>query len=278
MKKNLKSKVAIIGLGKLGSNLFQALKETDKFNVKIAAKNSKSVIKPEITNQSEIIFICTQDRKIREVVNILSSDKFKLKKKFIYHTSGSLTSDVLEKLKNKGAFTASFHPIQTFGLRTGKSVFRNIFIAIEGSAKAVKAASAIAESLKAESFTIKKHEKILNHINCIIASNFLCAMLAKIKPLSRNRTDLEYYKALSMQTLNNIFAYGPVKSLTGPMERFDIDTIDSHLNYIKNNEELLRFYLFMGIETAKLALKKKSISSQQIKKLLEEFRKYIDGK
>lgn len=272
MKQSKKQIISIIGKGKLGSSLFRALKESGKYEVYLAAENSTTPINTNIINQSELIFICTQDRKISDVVKVLFSAKFNLKGKIIYHTSGSLLSDLLKKLKIKGASTASFHPIQTFAFSSEKSLFRNIFIAVEGSTRAVKTASTIAKSLGAETFIVKKDKKILNHINCVIASNFLCTLMANLKPLP-GKNKLKYYKELSLQSINNIFSRGAVESLTGPFERSDLNTIISHINYLKKNKRLLRFYLFMGIETAKIALEKKSISTEQFESILREFEK-----
>jgi hypothetical protein len=67
------------------------------------------------------------------------------------------------------------------------------------------------------------------------------------------------------------------KSLTGPVERKDIDTVLLHLETInKKIPELLPFYILMSFETAKLGIKKKSISNKDIKVLYGFMKNYLN--
>ena len=280
-------KIAIIGYGKLGSHLFHSLKRNRRIKVTTVVRNSKSIINPALINLSDIIFICTQDSKIRNAAKSLSAKPFDLKKKYIFHTSGSLNSDELVNLKNKGVHTGSFHPVQTFESRAGKYShrFKNIYIAIEGSKESVKAGFRISKLLDAMPFVISKEDKIYHHICCVIASNFLAAHLHQIDKLSRKRilkngfNNLSFfsiYKPLVEQALENIARKGAVKSLSGPVERNDLNTINKHLKALsKKHRDILPLYSLMGIETVKLALKKKSLTQNEAKKFLTLLNKYL---
>ena len=81
---------------------------------------------------------------------------------------------------------------------------------------------------------------------------------------------------LALQTLKNVAASGPVAALTGPIERNDLSTIKAHLDALKNSDkDLLTYYILMGIETVKLAFKKKSIRKTDADKIYKLFSKYI---
>jgi len=64
--------------------------------------------------------------------------------------------------------------------------------------------------------------------------------------------------------LQNIEKKGSVPSLTGPIARGDLGTLEKHLQAIAENiPDLLPAYRELGKITAEVALKKNSISSQE---------------
>lgn len=277
-------KVLIIGYGKLGSHIYYALKKERLFKVTGIVKNSGSRTSEQSVKNADIIFITSQDSKIKDVVKTLSSKQYNLNKKFVFHTSGSLTSDELIPLAKKGASIASFHPVQTFESMAKKDSgrFKNIFIAIEGNNKAVIKAKQVSGRLGSKNIVIAKENKVYHHICCVIASNFMTTLMSQIEYIGskkiqkngfKNLSFFNIYKPLASQTLENIAAKGAVKSLTGPIERNDINTLENHLKTISS--ELLSMYLLMGIETVKLSLKKKSIDTKEAEKILKTFDKFI---
>jgi predicted short-subunit dehydrogenase-like oxidoreductase (DUF2520 family) len=262
--------ISIIGLGKVGSHLRYALRKTGKYKIHINA-----------INKSEIIFITTQDSKIRSAVQILSSQKVNLKKKYVYHTSGVLTSDILLPLKKRGAEIGSFHPVQTFENKPArkKSVprFKNIYTVVEGSKKAVSKASQIARDLGSYPVTIDKKNKILHHIYSVMASNYIISLVYAMDNLGKRirkngfnkRGFFSIYEPLILQTLENIKSKGAVKSLTGPVERNDLQALNLHLKELRGKfPKLLPLYKILAKETAKVALIKGSINKKELNKLL----------
>lgn len=281
-------KVLIIGFGKLGSHLYYSLKSTGKYNVTAAKKRStkKSILSGLVKN-ADVIFICVQDSKITITAESIVKLRVPLKNKVIFHTSGALTSDAIAELKQHGALTGSFHPVQSFAKRTTRLTgsFNEIYIATEGVKQAVRKAYAIAKSIGSNPFTIKKENKVYHHICCVMASNFLSALNGRIEETGRkkiqingfnNLTFLNIYMPLAKQTLGNISVHGAKGSLTGPIERNDVTTVKHHLDALrKSSKELLTFYILMGIETVKLALNKKSITKSQSANLYKLFSNYI---
>ncbi len=279
----LMDKALIIGYGKLGSHLNFALKHSGKIEVSGIIRNVKNTKYPSLVECSNIIFICVQDSKIKSVVRKLSSREYDLKGKYIFHTSGSLTSEELIPLVGKGAITASFHPVQTFESKATKneSRFSGIYIAVEGNPKALKKAGLVSKYIGSMTFIIKKENKIYHHICCVMASGFLAALARGIEKLVskkiringfKNLSFFNIYMPLASQSLKNIASKGAVKSLSGPAERNDISTIEKHLGALKNAPaDVLPVYMLMGIETVKLALEKKSINRLQAEKILKVF-------
>ena len=189
-------------------------------------------------------------------------------------------------LSKKGADTGSFHPVQTFEKVINKYSrrFKGIYIALEGNLKAVKKGMQISKSIGAKPFVISKENKIYHHICCVFASNFLAVLMRQIEKTGskkiringfKNLSFFSIYKPLASQTLDNIAVKGAVKSLSGPVERNDLDTILHHIKALNNkHDDVLSIYLLMGIETVKLALEKKTLTPKEAKKILKSFYKY----
>lgn len=283
----------IIGFGKLGTHLYHALNKTAKYEIGYVVKNSGTKAVPQKIDDCSIIFICTPDSEISRIVNELKKKVYDLNKKYIYHTSGAFDSDLLKPLEKKGAYTGTFHPVQTFEqeVRTYNNRFSGIYIALEGSAEAVKKAKGISHTLRAKTVILSKEDKILHHINSVIASNYMVSFLYQIEKISQSLSNIYsakkgrligfkkntffgIYKPLIEQTLKNIEGKGFSGSLTGPIARNDLKTVIAHIKKIGEKiPELLPFYALMGTETVKLALKNKNIKEQDAKILLKELNK-----
>lgn len=276
----------LIGFGKAGSHLYYALKRSRLFSNIYLKKNRASKLNPKQLQEAEAVFICTEDSIINVAVKDIIRAKVDLNKKYIFHISGALSSDVLIKLSKQGVCSGSFHPVQTFVKKASSysGTFENIYIALEGSRDAVDLGKRISSALKSKSIVISKENKVLHHISCVTASNYLTAHLSTLEEISKkifkngfNKTSFfDIYKPLIMQTMRNIEEKGVIFSLTGPIERNDLKTIKLHLKAL--SEMLPGFaagYSFMGIETAKLALKKKSITKKEAMNMIKLFTSYL---
>jgi predicted short-subunit dehydrogenase-like oxidoreductase (DUF2520 family) len=268
MKPQRKREVRIIGYGRVGSHLDYALRDSTRFTV--------------VKGGGDVIFITTQDSRIGEIVRVLRSEY--VKGKVILHTSGVLTSDVLEPLQKEGAETGSFHPVQTFAHKAISKVdvkpLKGIYVAVEGTNRAVKVGSRIAREIGARTLIIRKEDKVLHHICCVIASNYLVSMLSQIESLGgkiringfNERSFFSIYAPLIKQTIANVAKKGALKSLSGPIERGDIETVKTHLEDLAAKApELSEIYKAMGRETAKLAAKKESLGEEGYQKFTKIF-------
>lgn len=276
----------LIGFGKAGSHLYYALKRSRIFSNIYLKKNETSKLSSKQLQQSNAVFICTEDSLISEAVKDIISANVNLKKKHIFHLSGALSSDVLHKLSEQGAYTGSFHPVQTFNKKafSYSGTFENICIALEGSRNAVFFGKRISKALKSKSIVISKENKGLHHIACVTASNYLTVHFSMVEEISKkifkngfNKTSFfDIYKPLIMQTMRNIEEKGVIFSLTGPIERNDIKTIKLHLKALSEKlPGLTAGYSFMGIETALLALKKKSLTKREAMNMIKLFTDYL---
>jgi predicted short-subunit dehydrogenase-like oxidoreductase (DUF2520 family) len=245
---------SIIGAGNLGTRLMYALVEKN-YDLKYIYKKSKSSTRfdllieqdaGKIIDESDFIIIAAQESKIRGAAETMAAYSH-LEGKVFFHTSNSLTSDELISLKQKGAYTASFSPLQTFpdispGSMTGNSadLFDGIYFLVEGDPEAVKPAETIAASLGSHVLHVDKNEKIYFHIAAVFACNFLGSIL-KISEnqLKKVGSDLNILLPLIKQTIKNIESKGIDASRSGPSKRKETGIMEKHLALLQNDEATL---------------------------------------
>lgn len=273
--------ITLIGYGRLGSCLASQLIKSRaglKYIVSPEVSNKgkfRNKLTKEIVSESDVIIICVQDKNIGTVVRNISDLKVSLNGKIIFHTSGIQTSDELKSLK--GAYIGSFHPAQTFTKKsTHRNLFEGIYIALEGTEKFLSYAEKLTVKLGAKYFVIKKDKKIVYHLLCVLVSNYMLTYFSFMENLAV-KSDLpenwfEILNPLLQETLTNIKGKNIYKSLTGPITRFDLDTIEKHIKSIKQNKSLYQLYKIFGSEASEIALKNGDISKQQYKELKNIFK------
>ncbi len=266
--------VTIIGAGSVGKALALALPKQKFIVENIISRTKKSaekIAKIVKANPIElsllknisfkgIIFITVPDDAIKNVVDILVQSKNKFSNTIIFHTSGALSTSILQPLKKKSASVGSFHPLQTFKKNEiQKNIFQNIWFAIEGDKKAIAVGKNIASSFKAQSFILKKEQKTLYHIGAVFASNYFVTLLSVVEEIGKKigipkEKVISIYEPIIAQTLHNVKTSSAVQSLTGPIARNDVQTIQKHIQELskKKNKHLLPLYSTLGLATVKI--------------------------
>ena len=275
-------KVLIIGFGKVGSHLCNAIKrKNSKYSVTVS-KSSRHLINKRALSDSDVIIICVQDDKIGNAVKSIIKSGAILKGKITAHTSGTLTSDELEGLKKRGARIASFHPVQTFNrkARPNDRLFENIYTAIEGNTYALKILRKIARDIGSIPVNIEKDFKTLHHICCVISSSYTAAGFSIIDDIYTLKNGfkkvnfLNIYMPLVKQTISNIESDGIEKSLTGPIVRNDVKTLQKHIEKLETlkSKEIVDYYRFNGHRILNILHRNERITGKQfheLKKLLK---------
>jgi predicted short-subunit dehydrogenase-like oxidoreductase (DUF2520 family) len=254
--------IALIGAGRLGTNLGYALKKRG-YSIKAisdkiisSAKQSAEFInqgKPfkdniKAASYGKLIFICVPDREIENICKELSSSSLNFDDKYVFHCSGLLSSEVLYPLKKRGAHVASFHPIQSFAKKKpSENKFKDIYFGLEGDKEAISLAIKIVKDLGGKYIILSKENKTLYHTACTVASNFLVLLLDMalefLKKINLPKElSLNLILPLVKGTLDNIEKSGVEESLTGPLIRGDVESVKAHLNAIKGTPDEYEIY------------------------------------
>ena len=258
----MKNNNLFIGAGRFGTTLARAMYEKEFlipffFSKDIPLKhdlylpNTQFLSVLSYTNFENVntIIITVPDNQIKNVVNKLVLFDLNWEDILVFHTSGCLNSDELKALELKGAMVGSVHPMQTFDdLFLPVNIFKNIVFTVEGDIQIFNYFEKIAELLNAHILKLNPEDKILYHIAAVASSNFITALLVYVSDLYKklNFAEKEIKKLILPivnQTLINFKKIESKNSLTGPLKRGDLNTIENHVTYLKENQsELFPIY------------------------------------
>ncbi|MEN8153106.1 MAG: DUF2520 domain-containing protein [Acidobacteriota bacterium] len=240
---------SFFGVGNLGANLVNSLISAG-YDLKYIYKKSSQTIFDNfiendirrIINGSDIIFVSTQESKIKGVAELIAGTG-DISGKIFFHTSNSLTSEVLKPVRDRGGIVASFSPLQTFtGFKKGENLFRGITFLMEGDPEALKCAEEISSKLGAFTLKVDPDKKIFFHISAVISSNLLNSLLrfAKVQlNKAGSGSDISILIPLIRETLVNIEKAGLSGALSGPVKRGETGIVEKHLDKLEGEERQL---------------------------------------
>lgn len=264
-------KIGFIGAGKVGFSLGKYLKANDITVTGYYSRNEDSSKQAsnftgtkqfknlnELINESDTIFITTPDGEIKNVWNEIK--ELSIKDKIICHCSGVLSSEIFSDINRYGAYGYSIHPM--FAISDKHNSYKSLrqaFITIEGHYKYEDQILKYIKSLGNDALIINKNKKILYHAASVTVSNLVLGLInTGIKHLKEcgfeEDTAIKALYPLISFNIENIKKNGIVSSLTGPIERGDVDTIKCHCEELGDDDEILYKLLsknILGIAKAK---------------------------
>lgn len=273
--------ITIFGRGALGSALYDFFKNEsfriqsiwDKKRVEVHSTVENSTffmdknLPTEENELGEIIFIAVPDDQIKLLSDDLSKIPLNWENRSVIHCSGNLSSDTCSSLKKRGAKVAAMHPIQTFNKGDGLHRFCDIYITLEGDDVLISELSLIINQMGAHPLKITAEQKRVIHIASVIASNYLVSLLNVSETILKDAgitESLDIIQPLVSQTVHNIFEKGVQESLTGPISRGDIQSVEDHLNLLNENQIYSEIYRLLGSEALAIAQNNGNLDNEMI--------------
>ena len=243
--------VSFIGSGNLAWHLATALDNTD-YPVKevfslhtshaeaLAERLYHARVKATLdfsSSPSRIFIIAVSDDVIPELAQemILPDDAILL------HTSGSQPLNVL-------AYAATtrigvFYPLQTF-TKNRKVDFNEIPLFVESEDRDTeKVVMDMARAISKKVLRISSSQRQALHVAAVFVSNFTNHMLTISRDIVETKQlDFEWLQPLVAETINKSLAMGPEAAQTGPARRGDLEILDKHLAFLKNDEAVAEIY------------------------------------
>jgi predicted short-subunit dehydrogenase-like oxidoreductase (DUF2520 family) len=186
---------------------------------------------------SKVFFIAASDDAIEEIAEeIVLPDE-----SFLVHTSGSRPLDVLQYAAIEN--TAVFYPLQTFS-KNKRIDFKTVPIFVESSNdETSKVIMTMGKAISGDVRKISSTERQALHVAAVFASNFSNHMLTLAKDvLQKNNLNFDLLRPLITETFNKSLANGPDRSQTGPAMRGDLEILDRHIEFLKDDKTMAEIY------------------------------------
>ncbi len=180
---------------------------------------------------SDVLIITSADPDIAGIAAQVAA--IDVRPRTVLHTSGSLSSDILEELSKAGCRTGSMHPLVSIsGPVVGAERFKGAFFCIEGDA--ADTAAEIVEALGGHPFSIPTADKSLYHAAAVTASGHLVAVIdVAIEMLSECGLDEDKSREILLplieSTVANLKSQNTAGALTGSFARADVAAVKRHL-------------------------------------------------
>lgn len=248
-----------IGAGKAGNALARYFV---RHNITVVGFSSKSISSAQsaadacntrsfncttdVVNASELIFLTVPDAAISKIWNSLYQEHIcgaiNLKNKIICHCSGCLSSSIFENIEDSGAHGASLHPLLALSdPERAQRELAHAHFALEGDTYAIDTLQAMMAPLGNPLHFMDKHDKPRYHAAGVFASNFVLAPLAQAVELLEScgfdsQSAREALAPLIRGNVETFLECGVRNALTGPVERNDFLTAQTHIASFKNKE------------------------------------------
>eukprot|EP00792_Barthelona_sp_PAP020_P002723 TRINITY_DN14290_c0_g1_i1.p1 TRINITY_DN14290_c0_g1~~TRINITY_DN14290_c0_g1_i1.p1 ORF type:complete len:288 (+),score=26.39 TRINITY_DN14290_c0_g1_i1:41-904(+) len=279
-------RVAFIGGGKVGK-AFSLYLQSKGFQItgfysrtrasqleahRLLKLSDSSLSLDQLIIESDFIFITTNDDQISQVVSQIIGLDMELDSKSFFHMSGAHSVDLLRPLTTLNAQIYSLHPLQAFSdIEKAFEQLKDTVFSFEDIYG--QGLDDFFKVLGNKHFTIKSEDKSQYHMAACILSNYMVTLLDMgfhvLDGLGIDQTIAkEAFAPLLRGTLENVINQGTKAALTGPIQRGDIDTINGHLENIKD-DRIRYFYKYMGRLTSELAGESRSLDVEVEKKFKE---------
>lgn len=241
-------RIAFIGAGKVGFSLGKFFADNGVHvtgyysrhveSARQAAEFTNSTLYEDIESLvagNDVIFLTVPDGEIKSVYSRIRG--FDIVDKHICHCSGSMTArEAFPDIEQYGAEGYSIHPL--FPVSDKLTSYRELsdaFFCLEGDSDRIQMYQNFFGEHCAGAKIISDENKSKYHAACVVASNLYCGLMKLSLELMsecgfEEGEALQALSPLVTSNLKHIISDGPVRALTGPVDRGDIGTINRHLD------------------------------------------------
>ncbi len=233
----------------------------------------------QIAPLGQLVLLTVSDDAIEPVCRQLAEGGCFADGAVVAHCCGAIASDILSSARELcGSAVGSMHPLQTFpNVEAGLKKLPGAYCFCEGDEQAVEALEALAQAVGGKPVRMSADGKLLYHASAVMACNYFTALinaaLATAGHAGISGDDaLAALEPLVRATMDNVFAQGPAKALTGPIARGDEKLVARQFADIAAADKNLgQIYQVLGLWTVDVALRKGTINDEKAQKLREIF-------
>lgn len=231
-------KVILLGSGNVATHLFQAFsKATDVEVVQVFSRTLSKDFPESIqtTNFSQILeadiyIISVSDNAIASVSNQLPFEN-----RLVVHTSGSTEMDAINPKNKRGVF----YPLQTFSKNKSVS-FTEIPICLETENPSdYDVLETLASSISNSVHKIDGNQRKALHVSAVFVCNFTNHLYQIGNEIcNQNNIPFQILQPLIEETARKIKTLSPKEAQTGPAVRKDTKTIEKHIDFLSDENQV----------------------------------------
>ncbi|HEX2240549.1 MAG TPA: Rossmann-like and DUF2520 domain-containing protein [Actinomycetota bacterium] len=251
-------RVALIGAGTVGTAVAHLLAQAGHSTIGVASRSADSARRAsqyldapvfdlnERIPSADLFLLGVPDHAVQLIARRLSSvvDSSSV----VAHFAGVIGVEPLAEVARRGAAAVALHPVQACpDLDTAVARLPGSAWGITTSPTAeVWAARLVREDLRGIPIAVSEDARPLWHAAAAATANGLTALLTISYELLRAaeiESAAEVLAPLASGVLSNALDRGPGDSLTGPIVRGDVPTVQAHLTALGESRELRTAYL-----------------------------------
>lgn len=244
--------IGFVGAGKVGVSLGKYLKEKGrKVGGYYSLTHESAVWAAEFTGTKcynslrEIISSCDMilfTVPDSSIAGVWEEAKAFASGKLIGHCSGLYSSQIFSDAGSVKCHACSVHPL--FAVSSKEHSWKElseVLFTLEGDRVCLHLWETIFQSMGNHTRTISAENKIKYHAAAAVSSNYMTALFSMAENLfmecgfGEEEARRELYK-LAKGNLDHILMQGCAQSLTGPLERGDLGTMEKHLEALDSEE------------------------------------------
>jgi predicted short-subunit dehydrogenase-like oxidoreductase (DUF2520 family) len=211
---------------------------------------------------SPIVIIAVQDEVMADTVRALESSIGT--SSTVFHTSGSLSSDILASLRTKRRSIASLHPLASVSnWNDGQHRFRGAYFCLEGDRKAIKVGKELVKKLGGHSIIIDGEHKALYHAAALTAAGHVTALFDvglgfMVKAGINRKTAKKMLQPLLAGVARNLSVEDTAQALTGTYARGDEGTMQRHLDALRSDATIDESIIYLELAVRSIDLAEKA--------------------
>lgn len=248
--------ISIIGSGNVAQHLISAFKKADGIELKQVMSRQENSLSHLLDSnkiitdysklqKADVIFIAVSDNAISEVSNNIHFEN-----QLVVHTSGSVSMEAIDSKNRQGVF----YPLQTFS-KSKEIDYKTIPICLEAqNDKDFQTLETVAKSISNVIHRVDSEQRKALHVAAVFVCNFVNHLYQIGNDICiENDLSFDILKPLIQETANKIITLSPNEAQTGPAKRKDTQIINTHLNFLtdENQKEIYKLLTKSIIDNGK---------------------------
>ncbi|MEM9187662.1 MAG: DUF2520 domain-containing protein [Myxococcota bacterium] len=217
-------RVAIVGLGRVGTGLANALDDTSLSVERVSGRTGAEIA------PADLVILSVSDAVIRDVAGRVRAQ---IRGAAVVHCAGSRGADELAVLRPT-APVGAFHPLVSFSERGAAPVLRGTTFAFSGDDEAKARCRTLTDALGARLLVADVAGPRYHAAAALVANGAAALVHAGVgifESLGIDRREGELALGALLRTVaDNVTTVGVPRALSGPVKRGDLETVERHRN------------------------------------------------